>query len=40
MRGLCDQRPPELLPVDEVQQVSCFLYHGQPQEAAAVEVKA
>ncbi len=39
MPGLCDQRPPELLPVDEQQTVSCFLYHGQPQEAAAVEVR-
>ena len=40
MRGLCDERPPELLPVDEVQRVSCFLYHGQPEGVAGVEVKA
>jgi peptide/nickel transport system ATP-binding protein len=40
MPGLCNQHPPALLPVDDQQKVSCFLYHGQPQEAAAVEVKA
>ena len=39
MPGLCNQHPPALLPVDDQQKVSCFLYHGQPQEAAAVEVR-
>jgi len=40
MPGLCNQHPPALLPVDDQQKVSCFLYHGQPQEAAAGEVRA
>ncbi len=40
MPGLCNQHPPELLPIDDQQKVSCFLYHGQPQEVAAVEVRA
>ncbi len=40
MPGICNQRPPALLPVDEVQLVSCFLYHEQPQEAVAGEAKS
>jgi peptide/nickel transport system ATP-binding protein len=30
MSGICDQSPPALLPVDENQLVSCFLYHREP----------
>ena len=40
MPGVCNQHPPALLPVDDQQKVSCFLYHGKPQEAAAGEVRA
>jgi len=40
MPGVCDQQTPALLPVGEKQLVSCFLYHGQPQEAAKMEVTA
>ncbi len=35
--GTCDQHAPALLPVDEKQLVSCFLYHASPVNA---EVKA
>ena len=40
MSGVCDQQAPALLPVGEKQLASCFLYHGQPREAAEVEVTA